>query len=143
METYSIIDHLREQKTVNLLCSVLGVSRSGYYEHRCRQQAIDPERVTLKARLRELFRSSRRSAGSRTLKKKLNDEGVVIGRFKVHRLMQEMNLISKQPGAHKYQQNVAERPDIPNRLNRKFNVERNNQVWCGHITYIWTGRSWS
>lgn len=143
METYSIIDQLREQKPVNLLCRVLGVSSSGYYEYRRHKQTIDPEHVALQARLRELFRKSRRSAGSRTLKKKLNDEGVVIGRFKVRRLMQDMNLISKQPGAHAYKQALQERPDIPNRLGRMFNVERKNRVWCGDITYIWTGSGWS
>lgn len=70
-----------------MLCCTLGVSSSGYYEYRRRKQAIAPERIALKARLRELFRKSRRSAGSRTLKKKLNDEGVMIGRFKIRRLM--------------------------------------------------------
>lgn len=126
-----------------MLCHVLGVSSSSYYEYCRSKQTIDPERVALKARLRELFRESRNSAGSRTLKIKLNDEGVVIGRFKVRRLMQKMQLFSKQPGAHKYRQSSEERPDMPNRLERQFNVEQRNQVWCGDITYIWTGNSWS
>ncbi|MBE3674502.1 hypothetical protein PPAR_a3234 [Pseudoalteromonas paragorgicola KMM 3548] len=36
-----------------------------------------------------------------------------------------------------------ERPDIPNILNREFDVDSPNQVWCGGITYIWTGNKWS
>lgn len=31
----------------------------------------------------------------------------------------------------------VERPDIPNILNRVFDVPAPNQVWCGDITYIW------
>ncbi len=31
---------------------------------------------------------------------------------------------------------------IPNRLNREFNTERPNQVWCGDITYIWAQGRW-
>src|SRR5690625_55395 len=73
----------------------------------------------------------------------LNDEGVVIGRFKVRRLMSELGLICKQPGPHAYKQATVERPDIPNRLNRKFSASRPDQAWCGDITYIWTGQRWS
>lgn len=90
-----------------------------------------------------LFRQSRNSAGSRTLKTKLNNKGMDIGRFKVRRLMKELNLVSKQPGTHKYKHVTCERPDTPNSLARNFNVEQPNQVWCGDITYIWTGNTWS
>ena len=70
----------------------------------------------------------------------LNDEGVLIGRSKVRRLMSELGLICKQPGPHAYKQATVERPDIPNRLNREFSVSRPDQAWCGDITYIWAGR---
>lgn len=30
-----------------------------------------------------------------------------------------------------------ERPDIPNILNREFDVPVPNQVWSGDVTYIW------
>jgi len=65
----------------------------------------------------------------------LNDEGVLIGRSKVRRLMSELGLICKQPGPHAYKQATVERPDIPNRLNREFNVSSPDQAWCGDITY--------
>jgi len=55
-------------------------------------------------------------------------DGVTIGRFRVRRLMRELGLVSKQPGSHAYKQATVERPDIPNRLNRKFAVLRPNQV---------------
>ncbi len=35
-----------------------------------------------------------------------------------------------------------ERPDVPNILNRAFDVEAPNQVWCGDITYVWTQGKW-
>jgi len=126
-----------------MLCGVFGVSSSGYYDYRRRQQQIDIERLALKARLRELFKQSRSSAGSRTLKTRLNAEGMVIGRFKVRRLMQELGLVSKQPGAPVYQRAAREHPKLPNWLDRKFDVRSPNQVWCGDITYLWTGNCWS
>lgn len=73
----------------------------------------------------------------------LNDEGMVIGRFKVRRLMQELSLVCKQPRPHAYKQATVERPDIPNLLAREFTVEKPNPVWCGDITYIWSGQCWN
>lgn len=66
-----------------------------------------------------------------------------MGRFKIRRLMQEQGLICKQPGSHAYKQAKAERPDIPNHLDREFTVAQPNEVWCGDITYIWSGQGWS
>ena len=68
--------------------------------------------------------------------------GHQIGRFKVRRLMKEAGLVSKQPGAHRYQVARSERPDIPNLLAREFDVQQPNQVWCGDITYVWAGGRW-
>ncbi len=65
--------------------------------------------------------------------------GHQIGRFKVHLLMKEAGLVSKQPGAHRYQVARSERPDIPNHLAREFAAPQPNQVWCGDITYVWAG----
>jgi len=65
----------------------------------------------------------------------INDEGVVIGRFKVRHLMSELGPICKQPGPHAYKQATVERPDIPNRLNRDFSVSHPDQTWCSDITY--------
>jgi len=66
-----------------------------------------------------------------------------IGRFKVRRLWAEIGLICKQPGPHAYKQATVERPDIPNILDRQFDVDDVDQVWCGDISYIWTGTHWS
>ena len=67
----------------------------------------------------------------------MQEDGEQIGRFKVRGLMRELELVSKQPGSHAYKQVTVERPDIPNILNREFEVSAPNQVWCGDITYIW------
>ena len=58
----------------------------------------------------------------------MREDGMQIGRFKVRKLMREMNLISKQPGSHAYKKATVERPDIPNVLDRGFNVTSPNKV---------------
>ena len=92
--------------------------------------------------LRRLFKESRNSAGSRALMSMMRELGYQIGRFKVRNLMKEAGLVSKQPGAHRYQVARSERPDIPNLLAREFDVQQPNQVWCGDITYVWAGGRW-
>lgn len=92
--------------------------------------------------LRRLFKASRNSAGSRALMSMMRELGYQIGRFKVRNLMKEAGLVSKQPGAHRYQVARSERPDIPNLLAREFDVQQPNQVWCGDITYVWAGGRW-
>jgi len=103
---------------------------------------IDPVRLNLKSRVNAIFRESRSSAGSRTITEIMRTEGIEIGRYKVRKLMQESGLICKQPGSHANKQATVERPDIPNHLDRQFNVAQPDQVWCGDITYIWAGSRW-
>jgi len=134
---------LGEQESIELVCEAFEISRSSYYEYRQRRNRVDVERLALKAQVSRLFTKSRSSAGSRTIKGLLREEGVVVGRFKVRRLMSELGLICKQPGPHAYKQATVERPDIPNHLDREFTVEQPDQVWCGDITYIWSGQRWS
>ena len=31
----------------------------------------------------------------------------------------------------------------PNELGRQFTVDAPNRVWCGDVTYIWTGNRWA
>ncbi len=98
--------------------------------------------MALRSRVHELFVESRSSADSRSIMGMMREDGVVIGRFKVSRLMDELGLICKQPGRHTYKQVTVERIDTPNRLNRQFVVDAPNQVWCGDITYVWAQGCW-
>jgi len=111
---------------VDMVCTAFDISRSSYYDYRKRRNHVDADRLALKAQVNRLFSQSRSSAGSRTMRGLLNEQGVVIGRFKVRSLMSELGLICKQPGPHAYKQATVERVDIPNLF-----------------TYIWSGQSWS
>ncbi|CCO44934.1 transposase (fragment) [Vibrio nigripulchritudo SOn1] len=133
---------MREQEPVEMVCAVFDIATSTYYEHCQKHHDIDTERIHLRSEVNRLFTLSRSSAGSRTLVDMMRELGYQIGRFKVRRLMKEAQLISKQPGSHRYKHATVERPDIPNQLDRKFAVDEPNQVWCGDITYIWAGQRW-
>lgn len=124
------------------VCAVFDVPTSSYYDYKKRCRTIDAERLTLRSLVKQLFRSTRNAAGSRSLVDMMRALGHVIGRFKVRRLMKEAALVSKQPGSHAYKVADDERLDIPNHLDREFEVATPNTVWCGDVTYIWAESRW-
>lgn len=66
-----------------------------------------------------------------------------MGRWLARRLMKELGLVSCQQPTHRYKRGGHEHVAIPNHLERQFAVTEPNQVWCGDVTYIWTGRRWA
>ncbi|HIC8840568.1 IS3 family transposase [Aeromonas veronii] len=142
LHTYALIDRLREQAPITLVCCAFDVPTSCFYDYLARRRTINRERMQHRCELRRLFKVSRNSAGSRALMSMMRELGYQIGRFKVRNLMKEAGLVSKQPGAHRYQVARSERPDIPNLLAREFDVQQPNQVWGGDITYVWAGGRW-
>lgn len=128
-----MIDPLRAHEALVFICEVLEVPRSSYYDFCCKREQIDVERLNVKLQVKELFVLSRVSLGSRSICCLMTEEGIEIGRFNVSRQMEEMNLVSKRPGGHKYKQARAEHLDTPNSLHRELNVAQPDQVWCsGH-----------
>ncbi len=139
---FALIDQLSAHELVDWLCKVFDVTRSCYYAQRLRRRMPDVERLRLRSRVSELFSQSRSAAGSRSILSLMREDGEQLGRFKVRSLMRELDLVSKQPGSHVYKRATVERLDIPNTLNREFDVPAPNQVWCGDITYIWAQGKW-
>ncbi|MCK2086452.1 IS3 family transposase [Aeromonas sp. 3925] len=142
VHTYALIDRLREQAPITLVCCAFDVPTSCFYDYLARRRTINRERMQQRSELRRLFKASRDSAGSRALMSMMRELGYQIGRFKIRNLMKEAGLASKQPGAHRYKVAQSERPDIPNLLVREFDVQQPNQMWCGDITYVWAGGRW-
>ncbi|WP_447830921.1 IS3 family transposase [Aeromonas salmonicida] len=143
VHTYALIDRLREQAPITLVCCAFDVPTSCFYDYLACRRVINRERMQQRCELRRLFKESRGSAGSRALMSMMRELGYQIGRFKVRNLMKEAGLASKQPGVHRYKVARSERPDIPNLLAREFDVPQPNQVWCGDITYVWAGGCWN
>lgn len=140
---------VRQQKAhypIRLLCQLMQVSPSGYYEWQQRLSQPHPpteKDAQLKQRLKALFIEHHKRAGSRTLTALLRKEGYSISRYRVRKLMKEMGLVVKQKRRRiqitdsRHHLSVAD-----NRLNRQFNPGGPNQVWSTDITYIPTVTGW-
>ena len=112
------------------LCRLLGVPRSDYYDWRDQPgRVISPQELALRRRMKELFRASRDSLGSRTLMKNLREEGFAIGRDRTRRLMKALNL--KVRKKRKYKATTDSKHNLPvaeNVLHRQFAPQESNQL---------------
>jgi len=130
---------------ITVLCAVMKVSRSGFYDYlkRHNNPATDPGQTSLETRVREIFKESRSSYGSRRIAKQLQSEGLQVGRFKARSLMRKLSLKAKAPRRYKATTDSRHSFTIaPNVLNREFDVKEPNKVWTADITYVWTLEGW-
>jgi putative transposase len=137
-----MIDALSEHYPVSELCNAFGVHRSRFYESKARRNRVDVKREQLRERVVGIHAHSRGSAGSRTVSARLREEGFDVGRFMARSLMKEAGITSKQTRKHRYRMAEDESRIAPNHLNRAFEVNRPDAVWCGDVTYIWAGTQW-
>ena len=125
------------------LCHVFRVHRSSYKYWCKRPDAPDAKRTELLSLVREVHQASQGSAGARSIANMVTAKGKPMGRWLAAKLMVELGLVSRQQPTHKYLRGSKEHVDIPNHLGRQFAVAEPNQVWCGDVTYIWTGCRWA
>lgn len=102
-----------------------------------------PGDAVLMARIKEIFKQSKASYGSRRIVKQLISEGHQIGRYKVRRMMREMGLKAKTPKRFKLTTDSRHAfPVAANILDRNFDVDTPNRVWTADISYVWTFEGW-
>ncbi len=102
-----------------------------------------PRIADLEKQVKRIQSLSNGSAGARTIATISTTEGLPMSRYVASKRMRELQLFSCQLPAHRYQKTGNAHVAIPNLLNREFTVGSPNQVWCGDVTYIWTGKRWS
>ena len=122
----------------------MGVSRSCFYAWRKRPaKIISADELQLYRRAKALFESNRNSLKSRTLSKKLREEGFQIGRYRTRTIMRKLGLKVQQRVAYKvttkrkHSDRVAD-----NLLNQNFNPLSEDEVWAGDIRYLRTHEGW-
>lgn len=139
-----MIERYRRRLGVRRMCSVVGVSRSGFYAWRGRPES-DRKREDrrLKVEIRAYFRASRCRYGSPMIQQDLKDAGIAVSRKRVARLMREDGL---SPVKHRRfvttTDSSHDRAVAPNVLDRAFRVASLDTVWVGDITYISTREGW-
>lgn len=129
-------------------CDVLEVSTSGFYAWLKRplsKRKTEDERLWQK--IKRHWESSRKTYGRIRIKKSLNNEGEVVGKNRVARIMKENKI--QGIGKKKFKpQTTTSNHELPV-AERIFKTEvadeqvtKPNQYWGGDITYVATEEGW-
>jgi putative transposase len=129
-ERVGLVDHTDPVLPVVAQCQLLKVARSTVYY---RPVAPDPDDLAVMRRIDELHLAYP-FYGSRRMAVVLRDDGWLVNRKRVQRLMRLMGLeaIYQKPNTSRRHPDHKVYPY----LLRGLSIERPNQVWCADITYI-------
>ena len=120
------------------------VSRSGYYRYeKTDDQGQFPRDFHLISKVRQIHKETKGSYGSRRISQKLKQDGYSVGRYRAKNLMRKAGVEYKSK--KRFKRTTDSRHCLPiakNLLNRQFNPNKPNKVWCSDITYLWTSQGW-
>ena len=141
---FVLIDQAKEAFPVHRLCSILGVSQSGYFAWKdrpaCRGQRDD---MVMLAYVRSAFALLNGTYGSPRMTRELRDSGLAIGRRRTARLMRENGFKARQKRQFKRTTDSQHAcPVAPNLLDQDFSATRPNEKWGADISYVWTREGW-
>lgn len=142
---FAFIEAEKAVHGVSALCRHFGVSRSGYYAWRGREEsARAKEDRRLLAKIRHIHERTRQRYGSPRIHAELRDEGEQVSRNRVVRLMKEGALRGrrKRPFRKFTTDSCHGHPIAPNLLSRNFTAEQPNRVWAADITHVGTDEGW-
>lgn len=124
---------------VGVMCRLLSVSRSGFYDWTDRRMSARARRdIELTALIHEIFERSHRTYGAPRIHVELRETyGVRVGRKRVERLMRCAGLkgVQKRRFVCTTRSGVRERwaPDL---VERNFAADRPNALWLADVTYV-------
>ena len=129
---------------IEVMCQVLGVSRSGYYAWKTRPEPTKKVKdAQLAATIAAAHKRSRGIYGSPRVHRDLKARGLRIGRKRVERLMRENGLKGRTKRRFVCTTDSDHSlPVAPNLLDRHFETDAPNRVWVGDVTYIATADGW-
>ena len=130
--------------SIALLCEVLGVSRSGFYDwlnHKPGTRALANQ--VLDSKIKEVYENNHHRYGAPRITHVLNQEAIECNQKRVARRMSKMGLraIAKRPYKVTTDSNHTN-PIYDNILARDFSTNRVNEKWVGDITYVKTDSGW-
>lgn len=141
---YTFIRENRSAHSVSMLCDVLDVSSSGYYDWFDRpmsQTALKNRQLTTKIRC--FHKASNDIYGAPRIQRDLTDDGERVSRQRVGRLMKLAGIQSKM--VKKFivtTESKATTKPAPDRLRRNFVKPSPNQAWVTDTTFIRTRKGW-
>ncbi len=141
-EKYECIKANKSECSVEKMCEILKVSRSGYYSYLNRPES---NRSKKNKRILDILEESHIKNPMAGLDSLWHDvkEKIQCCRSTVYKIMKENGIKSlRRPKWKQTTNSKHDLPIAPNLLKQDFNVELPNTVWVGDITYNWTEEGW-
>ncbi|THU04610.1 IS3 family transposase [Lampropedia puyangensis] len=137
-----LITELAKKAPLTKLCALLGVSRSGLYARRTRQNRAN-QICADAVRVKATFEASDQTYGSRRISQALQAQGLRIGRHRARTLMQKHSLRARWKRKFVHTTDSHHHLLIAgNVLARQFTPTAPDTAWVCDITYIRTGSGW-
>ena len=142
--TFEFIHAEKANFPVSVLCSVLQVSRSGFYAWT--QRPLPPratKQAELTAQVKAAHERSRGTYGSPRVHRDLQARGVIVSRKTVAKSMRQAGLQGRRK--RRFKRTTDSRhsnPIAPNLLARDFQVDAPDKVWVTDVTAIATWEGW-
>jgi len=139
-----MINKNTNQFSVRMMCRLLSVSPSGFYDWRDRPLSVrSQENAELAAKIKTIFDEEHSRAGAKRITKRLKTEDIAVGRHRVARIMRLHGWRAKAARKYKATTNSNHNlPVAPNLLQKDFTATRPNEKYVSDITYIWTEEGW-
>jgi putative transposase len=142
---FAFIEEHRGTWPITIQCTVLEVSRSGFYAWRGREpSATQLRQESLTETIREIHAESRRTFGGPRVYRELLKRGHAINQKTVEKYMRAAELRSKT--CRKFRVSTTDsnhpHPIAENIVNRHFEPSGKNETWTADITYIPTDEGW-
>jgi len=144
---YAWIEKHREDYSIPMMCSLLSVSRSGYYQSvkRVASKSTADEEAEVLAAIRDAQSRHRGRYGRRRMTPEVSEAlGRAVNHKKVGRLMREHGLSSRKRRPFRVCTTDSKHPlpIAPNLLDRDFHASAPNQKWLADLTYVPTAEGW-
>jgi putative transposase len=143
VSAYRFIAAERANHPVRLMCRVLGVSPSGFYDW-CRRPP-SPRWLAdrqLANEIAQIHERSRRTYGAPRITAELRARGICVSRKRVARLMRAARLQGVHLRTWRGPRAPARR-GAPDLLRRHFSAPARDRTWVGDITYVPTRAGWT
>ena len=141
---YAMMESLRNEYSVPMMCRIYDVSASGYYAWHGRppsQRAQENARLELE--IRAAHQRMRETYGAERLQAELADNDIKVTVHRVKRLRKKLGIRCKQKRKFKVTTDSNHAFAVaPNLLAQKFTATAPNQIWLSDITYIPTDEGW-
>lgn len=140
---YAAIHQYREEYAIRMMCRVLGVSRSGYYDWVDRPESARHQRHRLLTeKVQRFHQASRETYGSPRIHADLIASGETVGKNTVALLMHRAQIVPKTIRRFRVTTDSRKTVPAPNLLAQQFTADKPNERWVSDITFIPTREGW-